>query len=174
MARESRSRPKWGRLQSGDMSALGPHFHSRFTFNLSSHHPCRPSSCWRNPNASVWLASLLIAFGSILVMALAASATTSRSDPEVVIRGLITDTSGKALVGATIILQTFDGQITATTSTDRTFQFAFELSGRGELIIVVNKRGYNTAALKVPANRRASLLITMEPECPDGAAGGGM
>jgi hypothetical protein len=101
-------------------------------------------------------------------------AKTNRHEAtQTTIRGVASDSAGEPLVGATVVLQTFDGQIVSTSATDGSGRFAFESRGRADLIIVVNKSGYSTEALSVPINSVWPLHITMEPESGD-AGGGGM
>jgi hypothetical protein len=175
MIRERTSSTNRRRLQSQAAATTEPQYRSRITPTSFTYDHSSIRSDRRTRRVKVRVVWVLAAFSSILVLALTASATTSRYiRPEVTIRGLATDTSAKPLAGATVVLQTFDGRITSTTTTDRTGQFAFESRGRRDLIIVVNKPGYNTAALSVPQDREASITVTMELQSSGSAAGGGM
>jgi hypothetical protein len=134
--------------------------------------PSNRCSCQQARSATLHVVSMLVAFSSILVLALPVSAKTNRHTPQTTIRGVASDSSGKPLVGATVVLQTLDGRIVSSTAADRNGQFFFESRGPSDLIIVVNKPGYSTA-LSVPVNS-GPLQITMEPESAGAAGGGGM
>jgi hypothetical protein len=119
-------------------------------------------------------AALLIVIALIFSHIPAASAATSRSTSKTILRGVITDTSGNHIAGATVVLQTVDGKIIASTSTDGHGQFMFKRNRLEDYIIVANKPGYSTSALTVPENGAEPLVVSIEPQSQGTGVEGGM
>jgi hypothetical protein len=73
-----------------------------------------------------------------------------------------------------VVLQTVDGKIIASTSTDGHGQFMFKRNRLEDYIIVANKPGYSTSALTVPENGAEPLVVSIEPQSQGTGVEGGM